>query len=115
MLLMLAILLAQNLMGVVEAGLQGSSPIDTAGHHAVGDADLSDASLDAGTGEKQPASGETDDGCDHCCQCHGHCSHLIASGRPFGPGLGPLGSYLPSPRPDHTGIFPPALYRPPIA
>ncbi|MCB1675492.1 MAG: hypothetical protein KDI01_04340 [Halioglobus sp.] len=114
-LLMLVMVLAQSLVGAVEAGLQSGSPVDTAGHHDAGAYGHYASGTHVDTGGDAPAAAEHEAGCDHCCKCHGHCSHLAAPGRCAGLSLPPQATCLPSPRPSHAEVFPPAPYRPPIA
>ena len=116
-LLILLMVLAQSLVGAVEAGLQSGSPVDTAGHHDGGvyGPDEPGAHQHKYTGSDEPVATDHEAGCDHCCKCHGHCSNLAAAGRSAGLSLPPQAACLPSPRLSHADVVPPALYRPPIA
>lgn len=108
--LMLVIMLVQSLFMALESGMQASASMNSASHHASTDA--ADGHAD---GESQAAAtADGDDNCDHCCQCHGQCTHFAAAGSPQGPVLLARRAQL-SPEPSQQlSLLPSSLYRPPI-
>ncbi|WP_116367525.1 hypothetical protein [Parahaliea mediterranea] len=127
-LLLLLVVLLQGLLGAAEAGLLGTSPMDEAGHHADSSIELAASHATApdhggdtfynsifNDNSNTNDSGLNGDGCDHCCQCHGHCSHFAALQRPGNePALAPRFT-LPTHNRQHTSLPLPLPDRPPIA
>lgn len=105
-------MLAQVLLGSVEAGLQSASPLDLAAHHEAGAADTSGAAADHLAAAAGDGTGED---CDHCCQCHGHGSHFAAAARLTEiPASRRSNSFIPHPS-RHSTTFLAVPLRPPIA
>jgi len=112
---MLALMLGQVLFGSVEAGLQSAAALDLdfAVHHDSGNnAGTSALSSDS----LPPPAVEVDsESCDHCCQCHGHCSHFAATARQMDTPQNRHASRPPPARSQHTSVFLALPFRPPIA
>ncbi|GAB3274488.1 hypothetical protein [Parahaliea aestuarii] len=108
---MLAIMLVQSLFMALESGMQVSSAMDSAGHHASADS----ANGHADDAHQAAATADGDDNCDHCCQCHGQCTHFAAAGGARGPVLLARKTQIIPEPPQQLSLLPSSLYRPPIS
>lgn len=111
-LLLLAVMCVQTLVSSAEAALEASSLLTEPAHHS---AERDHEGPGAGEASSGHAATDAEDNCDHCCQCHGQCSHSAAAAVPAGL-VWPIRRVALSPSPAaHISRYSFEIHRPPIA